>query len=171
MSYRRFWENRRTPDSLPTKPRALITNLLSLTPTVISRCPATGRTSIKSGTCPLAKASLSRRQPSNPHRTFTERLMSLSASAPKALKLSVGPRPNNSLRSDKLIRSGDFRLFPPKIPQTPRLSPLRLLRVISSPKSQKTQLSNTCSRLWPEQGNRQRAGSTSPESQCVPAAP
>ena len=54
-----------------------------------------------------------RRRPSNPHRTFTERLMSLSASAPKALKLSVGPRPNGSLRSYKLIRSGDFRLFPP----------------------------------------------------------
>ena len=32
VSYRRFWENRRTPDSLPTKPRALITNLLSLIP-------------------------------------------------------------------------------------------------------------------------------------------
>ena len=54
-----------------------------------------------------------RRRPSNPHRTLTERLMSLSASAPKALKLSMGPRPNNSLRSYKLIRSGDFRLFPP----------------------------------------------------------
>ena len=54
-----------------------------------------------------------RRRPSNPHRTFTERLMSLFASAPKALKLSMGPRPNNSLRSYKLIRSGDFRLFPP----------------------------------------------------------
>ena len=52
-----------------------------------------------------------RRRPSNPHRTLTERLMSLSASAPKALKLSMGPRPNNSLRSYKLIRSGDFRLF------------------------------------------------------------
>ena len=54
-----------------------------------------------------------RRRPSNPHRTLTERLMSLSASAPKALKLSMGPRPNNSLRSYKLIRSGDFRLSPP----------------------------------------------------------
>ena len=54
-----------------------------------------------------------RRRPSNPHRTLTERLISLSASAPKALKLSMGPRPNNSLRSYKLIRSGDFRLFPP----------------------------------------------------------
>ena len=54
-----------------------------------------------------------RRRPSNPHRTLTERLMSLSASAPKALKLSMGPRRNNSLRSYKLIRSGDFRLFPP----------------------------------------------------------
>ena len=54
-----------------------------------------------------------RRRPSNPRRTLTERLMSLSASAPKALKLSMGPRPNNSLRSYKLIRSGDFRLFPP----------------------------------------------------------
>ena len=54
-----------------------------------------------------------RTRPSNPHRTLTERLMSLSASAPKALKLSMGPRPNNSLRSYKLIRSGDFRLFPP----------------------------------------------------------
>ena len=54
-----------------------------------------------------------RRRPSNPRRTLTERLMSLSASAPKALKLSMGPRPNNSLRSYKLIRSGDFRLSPP----------------------------------------------------------
>ena len=53
------------------------------------------------------------RRPSNPRRTFTERLMSLSASAPKALKLSMGPRPNKSLRSYKLIRSGDFRLSPP----------------------------------------------------------
>ena len=43
-----------------------------------------------------------RTRPSNPHRTLTERLMSLSASAPKALKLSMGPRPNNSLRSYKL---------------------------------------------------------------------
>ena len=32
-----------------------------------------------------------RTRPSNPHRTFTERLMSLSASAPKALKLSRAP--------------------------------------------------------------------------------
>ena len=32
-----------------------------------------------------------RTRPSNPHRTFSERLMSLSASAPKALKLSRAP--------------------------------------------------------------------------------
>ena len=39
VSYRRFWENRRTPDSLPTKAHALITNLLSLIPTVSAASP------------------------------------------------------------------------------------------------------------------------------------
>ena len=55
MSYRRFWENRRTHDSLPTKAHALITNLLSLiSPSVHLMI---------SGTRPLVKASLSRRRP------------------------------------------------------------------------------------------------------------
>ena len=101
--------------------------------------------------------------------------MSLSASAPKALKLSVGPRPNDSLRSYKLIRSGDFRLFPPAnfansaILPTDKIS--TFFMKISSPKSQKTPPSHTSSRLWPELEDRQRAGSASPERQCVPAAP
>ena len=56
VSYRRFWENRRTPDSLPTKAHALITNLLSLISPSVHL--------IKSGTRPLVKASLSRRRQS-----------------------------------------------------------------------------------------------------------
>ena len=46
-----FFENSRRPDSLPTKPRALITNLLSLIPTSVHL--------MISGTRPLVKASLS----------------------------------------------------------------------------------------------------------------
>ena len=113
VSYQRFWENRWIPDSLPTSPRP------RRKPTLVD----TNRHPAMSGQRPHINkkrhsSSMSfyeshRRRPSNPRRTLTERLMSLSASAPKALKLSMGPRPNNSLRSYKLIRSGDFRLFPP----------------------------------------------------------
>ena len=84
-----------------------------------------------------------RRRPSNPHRTLTERLMSLSASAPKALKLSMGPRPNNSLRSIKQIAVWRLSSFSPRqILRTPRFclrtKSLRSLCKISSSKSQKT---------------------------------
>ena len=113
VSYQRFWENRWIPDSLPTSPRP------RRKPTLVD----TNRHPAMSGQRPHINkkrhsSSMSfyeshRRRPSNPRRTLTERLMSLSASAPKALKLSMGPRPNNSLRSYKLIRSGDLRLSPP----------------------------------------------------------
>ena len=53
VSYQRFWENRWTPDSLSQIHPRLVANLLTLIPTVIPRCPAQGRTSIKSGTRPL----------------------------------------------------------------------------------------------------------------------
>ena len=113
VSYQRFWENRWIPDSLPTgqRPRRK-------PPLVDSdRHPAMSgprpHINKKRHSSSMSFFESHRRRPSNPHRTLTERLMSLSASAPKALKLSVGPRPNNSLRSYKLIRSGDFRLFPP----------------------------------------------------------
>ena len=113
-----------------------------------------------------------RRRPSNPHRTLTERLMSLSASAPKALKLSMCPRPNNSLRSYKLIRSGDFRLSPPANFANSAILPEDKISTFfmqnSSPKSQKTP---ACNAPQSPQGkyDRQRAGSASPEGQCVPA--
>ena len=118
-----------------------------------------------------------RRRPSNPHRTFTERLMSLYASAPKALKLSMGPRPNNSLRSYKLIRSGDFRLFPPAnfansaILPTVKISTFFMQNFLPPPpkKSQKTPACNAPDPTG--ENERQRAGSTSPEGQCIPAAP
>ena len=112
-----------------------------------------------------------RRRPSNPRRTLTERLMSLSTSAPKALKLSMGPRPNNSLRSYNLIRSGDFRLFPPAnfansaILPTDKISTFFMQNfLLQKPKDS----SLLCPK--PHRGyERQRAGRTSPEGQCVPA--
>ena len=113
VSYQRFWENRWIPDSLPTSPRP------RRKPTLVDtdRYPAMSgprpHINKKRHSSSMSFYESHRRRPSNPHRTFTERLMSLSASAPKALKLSMGPRLNNSLRSYKLIRSGDFRLFPP----------------------------------------------------------
>ena len=116
-----------------------------------------------------------RTRPSNPRRTLTERLMSLSASAPKALKLSMGPRPNNSLRSYKLIRSGDFRLFPPAnfansaILPTDKISTFLMQNFLL----QKPKDSSWSMPLLSPQGknDRQRAGSASPEGQCVTAAP
>ena len=125
MSYQRFWENRWTPDSLPQIP-----NTARRKPTLVDsdRHPAmsgprphinkkrhsSSMSFYESHSNRRSRLSVSERtRPSNPRRTLTERLMSLSASAPKALKLSMGPRPNKSLRSYKLIRSGDFRLSPP----------------------------------------------------------
>ena len=113
VSYQRFWENRWIPDSLPTSPRPRRKPTLVDTdrhPAMYGPRPHINK---KRHSSSMSFYESHRRRPSNPHRTLTERLMSLSASAPKALKLSVGPRPNNSLRSYKLIRSGDFRLFPP----------------------------------------------------------
>ena len=93
VSYQRFWENRWIPDSLPTgqRPRSK-PNLVDT-----DRYPAMSgprpHINKKRHSSSMSFYESHRRRPSNPHRTLTERLMSLSASAPKALKLSVAHAP------------------------------------------------------------------------------
>ena len=173
VSYQRFWENRWIPDSLPTSPRP------RRKPTLVDSDPHPAMSgprphiNKKRHSSSMSFYESHGRRPSNPHRTLIERLMSLSASAPKALKLSVGPRPNDSLRSYKLIRSGDFRLFPPAnfansaILPTDKISTFFMQNFLPQKPKDSSLL---CPRPTGE-NERQRAGSTSPEGQCIPAAP
>ena len=56
----------------------------------------------------------------------------------------------------QILRIPRFFLRTKSLHPFPRFATVKAIRL---------KLSITCSRLWPEQGNRQRAGSTSPESQ------
>ena len=94
VSYQRFWENRWIPDSLPATPRPR-RKPPHIEPTLIKvKRHLPSMSFYESHSHRRSRLSVSERtRPSNPHRTLTERLMSLSASAPKALKLSMAHAP------------------------------------------------------------------------------
>ena len=84
------------------------------------------------------------RQLSIAHRTAIERLRTLSAGAPKVLKLSIPTAQIPRYRSGKEKRSGDLSLLPPRIAEIPRFclrrKSLHLLSRFSPPEVIRLQL-------------------------------